>query len=282
MPRFNAQSHEVTVVDALFHLNRRARLICAFALLLILELTFAVNTADAQGGKIAPISAELCIDMKSRNVMTPISPLSCTRLRLVTFPYVGFDDRVHSDGEIVVMDAVAEHVLAIFDKLRGMRFPIAKARLMNHYNGNDSASTADNNTSSFNARKSVGGSSLSMHAYGLAIDLNPVQNPYVTRSGSTLRVARQHAAGYVNRSLPRPGMAESVIDVFADHGFLVWGGDWHNPIDYQHFQASRGMAERLAVLPADQAQAVFKRYVERYRACRGKSGQDTSRLRCTE
>ena len=184
---------------------RRSGTGCAIALLLQLVLTFAAHAADEQGGKIAPISSALCDDMKSRNVMRPVSPLSCERLRLVSFPYVGFDDRVHGDGEIVVMDAAAEYVLRIFAKLREMRFPIAKVRLMNHYNGNDSASTADNNTSSFNARKSTGGNSLSMHAYGLAIDLNPVQNPYATQSGSGRRYMPRPGAAYSNRSNIRPG-----------------------------------------------------------------------------
>jgi hypothetical protein len=267
-------------METLFQLDRRSGAVSVIVLLLLLRLTFAVHAADAQGGNIVPISSARCDDMKSHNVMKPVSPLSCERLRLITFPYVGFDDRVHSDGEIVVMDAAAEYVLQIFAKLRDMRFPIAKVRLMNHYNGNDSASTADNNTSSFNARKSVGGNSLSMHAYGLAIDINPVQNPYAIRSGSSLIYRPPPGAAYANRFINRPGMAESVIDVFADQGFSTWGGYWHNPIDYQHFQVNRNMAERLAALSPAQAQAAYRQYVERYRACRGNSAQESTRSKC--
>jgi hypothetical protein len=266
-------------MERLFNHGRRLGALSAVALLLA-EIARAAPAIDAPIGKVAPISTALCDDMKSRNVMRPVSPLSCERLRLVSFSYFGFDDRMHSDGEIVVMDAAAEYVLQIFTKLREMRFPIAHVRLMNHYNGNDSASTADNNTSSFNARKSTGGSSLSMHAYGLAIDLNPVQNPYATLSGSGRRYMPRPGAEYANRLNIRPGMAESVIDVFADHGFLVWGGYWHNPTDYQHFQASRSMAERLAAMPPAQAQAAFRQYVERYRACRRKVGPGAPHLSC--
>jgi len=220
--------------------------------------------------------------------MTPVSPLSCARLRLVTVRYVGFDGRDHSDGEIVVMDAAAEYVQRIFDKLHEMRFPIAKVRLMNHYNGNDSASTRDNNTSSFNARKSTGGNSLSMHAYGLAIDLNPVQNPYVTGSGSAWIYRPSPGIKYANRTTDnleknlRSGMAESVIDVFADHGFTGWGGYWKSPIDYQHFQTSRRMAEQLTMLSPAQAQAAFRQYVERYRACRRNSAAGQARPACAD
>jgi hypothetical protein len=278
MPQFNAQPQDTTNMETLFQLDRRLGVVCVIVLLLL--LTFALHAADAQGGKIVPISSALCDDMKLHNVMRPVSPLSCERLRLITFPYFGFDDRVHNDGEIVVMDATAEYVLRIFATLHDMRFPIAHARLMNHYNGNDSASTADNNTSSFNARKSTGGNSLSMHAYGLAIDLNPIQNPYATLSGSGLRYMPHPGAAFANRSNIRPGMAESAIDVFADQGFLVWGGYWRNPIDYQHFQVSRSMAVRLAALPPAQAQAAFRQYVERYRACRRNTGQGAPRSKC--
>ena len=263
-------------------IGRRSGLVYAIALMLPLVFLFG-HTLSARAvdtGTVVPISPTLCDEMRAHNVMRPESPLSCARLSLVSFPYVGFDGKIHGDGRIVVMDATAEYVLQIFTKLHEIRFPIAHARLMNHYEGNDSASTADNNTSSFNARKSVGGKSLSMHAYGLAIDLNPVQNPYVTGSGSRLRVMPPPAAEYANRSIRRPGMAESVIDVFADQGFVEWGGYWHNPIDYQHFQVKRSMSERLAALSAAQARAVFKQYVERYRACRKNSAPDSSRSKC--
>ncbi|HTS39718.1 MAG TPA: M15 family metallopeptidase [Xanthobacteraceae bacterium] len=252
----------------------------------ILGHTLAARAGDAPGGKVAPISPALCDDMKSHNVMKPESPVSCARLKLVTFPYVGFDGQVHGNGEIVVMDAVAEHVLQIFSKLRDIRFPIAKARLMNHYEGNDSASTADDNTSSFNARKAVGSNSFSMHAYGLAIDLNPVQNPFARRAGSTLIFRPPSGIEYANRFNDRPGknfrggMAESVIDVFADQGFVIWGGYWDNPIDYQHFEVYPNLAERLAALSPGESQAVFRQYVERYRTCRRNAPQDSPRAKC--
>lgn len=244
----------------------------------LIALVLFYADADAEDGGVATISPALCEGMKSHNVMRPISPVGCDRLRLVTFPYYGFDGRVHSDGQIVVMDAAANSVLQVFLKLRQMQFPIAKARLMDHYKGNDSASTADNNTSSFNARQSTGGSSLSMHAFGLAIDLNPVQNPYVMGR----RVAPASAAAYADRVLVRPGMAESVIDAFAEQGFTVWGGTWRNPIDYQHFQVPRPMAERLAGMSSAQAVIAFKRYVDRIRACRRNAAPSAPQSQCID
>src|SRR5262249_14438119 len=169
------------------------------------------------------------------------------------------------NGEIMVMDAAAESVQRIFTKLREIRFPIAKARLINHYDGSDDASIADNNTSAFNSRNVAGTNTLSLHAYGLAIDINPVQNPYVERTERGLRFGPPAGATYANRANgkdPRLGLAESIIDVFANEGFAIWGGAWKNP-DYQHFQVSRSLAEQLARLAPAQAKALFARQVKR-------------------
>jgi hypothetical protein len=212
--------------------------------------------------------------MKLHHVLGQNPPVGCERLKLVKFAYVGFDRALHEDGEIVVMDAAAPHVLRILNALRDIRFPIAKASLMDRYEGNDDASMADNNTSAFNDRMITEGDAVSLHAYGLAIDINPVQNPYVVRAGKVLTFHPPAGAEYANRLNNRrwkefrPGMAEAVIDVFADNGFLIWGGYWDNPIDFQHFQVGRKMAERLASVSAAEAEMIFNKLVERYRACR--------------
>jgi hypothetical protein len=223
---------------------------------------------------VAPISTALCEDMKRRHVLGPNAPVGCERLRLLKFSYIGFDMALHEDGEVVVMDAAAPHALRIFTTLRAMRFPIAKARLMNHYEGNDDASMADNNTSAFNDRTITEGTAVSLHAYGLAIDINPIQNPYVVRTGDALAFQPPAGAEFANRLNDRPwkqfrpGMAEAVIDVFAENGFLIWGGYWDNPIDYQHFQVGRKLAELLARASPAEAEVIFRQMAERYRACR--------------
>lgn len=244
------------------------------------------SSEDAPAGTIAPVSQALCDDMRKHNVIRAGAPVGCERLSLIKFSYLGFDGGVHDDGEIMVMDAAAENVQRIFARLREMRFPIAKARLINHYDGNDDASIADDNTSAFNSRNVAGTNSLSLHAYGLAIDLNPLENPYVQRSGGNLIFSPPAGAAYANRLRGQPekqfrlGFAEAVIDVFADEGFLIWGGYWKSAIDYQHFQVGRGLAQRLAALSAAQARAVFARHVERYRACRGNGETGSSREKC--
>jgi hypothetical protein len=243
--------------------------------------------SEERSRSILPISQTLCEDMNARGVLKPGAPVGCERLRLVKFDYVDFDGRIHDDGEIVVMDAAARYVLNIFVSLRRMRFPIAKARLMNEYNGNDDASMADNNTSAFNVRDIVGGSTLSLHAYGLAIDINPVQNPFATKSGATWTFSPPTGAANANRLNNRPGkpnrsgMAEAVIDVFADNGFLIWGGYWDEPLDYQHFQVSGKFAKQLASLPPDAAEMAFAQHTGRYRICRRTRGQGAEgRVKC--
>ena len=205
--------------------------------------------------------------MRSTKVLNPGAPVGCERLRLVRFSYVGFDGSPHDDGELVVLDAVADHVLEIFVTLRSRAFPIASARLMNRYNGDDDASMARNNTSAFNVRRVEGTSSMSLHAYGVAIDLNPIQNPYVERAAQGIEISPPAGTAYVSRQNRRPGMAEAVIDVFAHHGFAQWGGYWPRGIDYQHFQVGRRLASQLVKLPYPKARAAFELHVERVRAC---------------
>ncbi len=235
--------------------------------------TVAQTSPNDRSG-LFPISAALCKDMKSHNVLHSGAPVGCERLKLVRFEHVGFDGLLHR-GEIVVMDAAADRVRRLFGLLVEMNFPIEKARLMNDYNGNDDQSIADNNTSGFNHRNVEGGNALSLHAYGLAIDLNPKQNPYVRRSrgGIVLSLSPPSSIDYVRRprsfANPRLGMAESVIDLFAEHGFSVWGGYWPYEVDYQHFAVSRSLALRLARLPPVNAQALFEETIRSYGTCRG-------------
>jgi D-alanyl-D-alanine carboxypeptidase len=246
----------------------------------------SAKSVDPGGFGHFPISKAACASMEAQHVINPGMPVGCNRLNLVRFAYVDFEGRLHNDGEIVVMDAVASHVYRIFETLRQQGFPIKKARLMDQYGGNDDASMADDNTSGFNGRKITGGSSISMHAYGLAIDINPVQNPFVKRAGDKLAFSPPAGLGYANRFNGRPnkknfaGMAETVIDVFANEGFTTWGGYWDDPIDYQHFQVSPGLAEQLVRLSPAQAAALFDKHVEQYRKCIGHDPSPPSRMKC--
>lgn len=249
---------------------------------LMLALLLPAMAASAQaGGAAAGLDSQQCALLK-QHVLQPGAPVDCPQLQVVRFSYLEFHQVRHDDGEIMVMAAVAPQVKALFDELLKRRFPLAQARLMEHYQGNDDASMADNNTSAFNDRPITGGGAASLHAYGLAIDINPLQNPYVRRDAQG-RLVYSPPAGqaFGARIASRAGSSEQVVELFAQHGFLTWGGDWKKPIDYQHFQVSRKLAERLAKLPAPQARQLFESTVVAYRACRsGHGGKPKDRKVC--
>ena len=203
--------------------------ICAAGSMLLAD-GLTARAGDAREGAIMPVSQALCDDMKNHNVIRAGAPVGCERLDLIKFSYLGFDGAVHDGGEIMVMDAAAESVLRIFTKLREIRFPIAKARLINHYNGDDDASIADNNTSAFNSRNVAGTNTLSLHAYGLAIDINPVQNPYIKG-----KLTLPPDAKYDPKAPGTLTEDHSVTKAFLARGW-EWGGNWKSLKDYQHFE----------------------------------------------
>ena len=164
-------------------------------------------------------------------------PLAPAQLRLVTVPYVGFDSRAHR-GDLVVHQRVAADVGRTFVRLRDLGFPIRVIRVIEAFGGSDDASMAADNTSGFNCRRAVGGSGWSNHAYGMAIDINPLENPYVYGG----RVAPPQGRAYVDRSPTRRGMVVSggpVVAAFASIGWS-WGGYWGSSKDYQHFSRGGG------------------------------------------
>jgi hypothetical protein len=229
---------------------------------------------------ILPIDDSLCQDMRNRHVLATTFS-SCERLRLVRFSYVNFDREIKTDGSIVVLDALSDQVLELFKELREVNFPIEKAVLMNAYDGDDDASMAGNNTSAFNDRKIAGGQTTSLHAYGAAIDINPLVNPYSIRTGTKVQIKPPAGAKYLDRTLMAPGMAEPAVQIFSNHGFLIWGGAWRNPKDYQHFQVSRDIVQKLLAMPAGEAREYFNRYAETQRRCRAlATGRESAEGMC--
>ena len=227
------------------------------------------SRAYAFQSKVENVSSDLCAEMQRAGIINPGHPVSCDRLRVVTFSYHDFAGHIYHNGQIMVLDAVVPAVTSIFSQLFQQQFPIARARLINHYKGDDDLSLADNNTSSFNSRPITGGKVLSIHAYGLAIDINPLQNPFISFKEDLPGAALYNPADgvqYANRNNSRPGkpyrsgMTEEVVDIFARNGFKIWGGYWDDPIDYQHFQVSREIAEFMAAVPVDLAAAFFTNY----------------------
>ena len=163
-------------------------------------------------------------------------PVALADLRLVTATYWGFDKRAHT-GRIVVHRDVAADVLAVLRRLYAARFPIRRMVPVDAYGGSDFSSIEADNTSAFNCRYVDGTTRWSEHAYGRAIDLNPIENPYVTAGGTT---SHRASRSFLRRAPYRPGMAVeggAVVRAFDAVGW-GWGGRWSGARDYQHFSAS--------------------------------------------
>jgi hypothetical protein len=166
----------------------------------------------------------------------PGCPVALDDLRVLRLDRWGFDGKAHR-GTLVVHRKYAQDVLRVFETLFGARFPIRRMRLVDAYGADDDRSMAANNTSAFNCRAVTGGSSWSQHSYGWAIDINPVQNPYVTSDGKVLPPA---GAAYVDRSNDAKGLIRAggvVVKAFTEIGW-GWGGYWSSIKDYQHFSAT--------------------------------------------
>lgn len=219
-----------------------------FALLLV---SLAATAAEARPGapagemrpdRVAPFEGRVSrIDGELRKRMTGVSwhrgcPVGFADLRLLRVSRWGFDGRAHR-GRLVVHRDHARRMVGAMRRLYRLRFPIRRMRLVDAYGADDRSSMAADNASAFNCRFVAGTDTWSEHAYGRAIDLNPVENPYVTDSGyvsppAGTRFARRsrHAAGMIHRNGP-------VVAAFAAIGWK-WGGDWPWPKDYQHFSAT--------------------------------------------
>lgn len=189
------------------------------------------TTLQAPGAPvIAPVSAA-----ELGATWHPGCPVEPADLRRVEVDYLGFDGAVHR-GALVVHRDVADEVGAIFADLLALRYPIERMRTVEHYPGaEDELSMRDDNTSAFNCRPLPGSTAWSLHAYGRAIDVNPLINPYIDAAGD---LQPKTAGEYLDRNRDDPGMLRAdspAVRVFTDRGWR-WGGAWRNPVDYQHFE----------------------------------------------
>lgn len=159
-------------------------------------------------------------------------------LRYVVLQYVDFNNESQS-GEMIVNKALAQDVVEIFYELYQNNYQIESIKLIDEFNGDDTASMLANNTSSFNYRVVEGTTRLSNHALGRAIDLNPFYNPYITynKDGST-NISPAGSEAYADRTISFPYKIDEndlAYKLFKAHGF-TWGGNWNSCKDYQHFE----------------------------------------------
>lgn len=217
--------------------GRAAGRVLAAALAVALLAAGAVAAAPlpAFHGSVRPLTAA------ERRAMTPAAwrpgcPVALADLRAVRATVAGFDGRAH-DGVLVVHRDVAARVLGILRRLYALRFPIRSMQPIERFGGSDFRSIEADNTSAFNCRHVDGTSRWSQHAYGRAIDLNPIENPSITAAGTTSHPASRP---YLDRTRARPGVVragDAVVRAFAAEGF-AWGGRWAGAPDTQHFSAN--------------------------------------------
>lgn len=187
-------------------------------------------------GEVSRIDPELREVLIGRN-WTPGCPVPLEDLRLVTVSYWNFEGEVRT-GPLVLNERVAADVLWVFKRLFRAKFPIQEIKLAAKDRPIRPEDYWDKSrrsvTASFNCRPATGSTSLSHHSYGWAIDINPLQNPYVRGDGTVLRAI---ALPYRNRSMDRKGMiheGDIVVRSFDRIGW-EWGGHWHTLKDYMHF-----------------------------------------------
>lgn len=211
------------------------------AAVLVLAVPCASAQEDATTGTISAISDAVWAVMQGKSYNPRIKGCAQRKdLRLLTLPYRDFAGMTHK-GQLIVHRRVAADVRDVFVALFDDRsFAIEKMALVDAYGGDDEASMADNNTSGYNCRQASGSSRLSSHARGIAIDVNPLINPYVWRKGTSPpggqawdepaeREAQRGQAGLI---LPD----SALVSAFKAKGW-VWGGSWTSSKDYQHFSA---------------------------------------------
>jgi D-alanyl-D-alanine carboxypeptidase len=166
-------------------------------------------------------------------------PVPPARLRRVRLTYWGFDGRRHVGALVANADAVSD-LVNVFSRLYAARFPIRRMRPIDAYGGKDERSLEADNTAAFNCRYVIGSrpGRWSVHAYGEAIDVNPVENPYLEGGRIHPRAGRR----FLDRRKIRSGMAVRgglLVRAFAAVGWR-WGGRWTGSPDYQHFSATGG------------------------------------------
>ena len=206
----------------------------AFLLLLIPLLTLA-EERDAHFTS-SPIDSVVFARMKGKSYKDDCTiPLS--ELRYLRVLHYNFEGNV-CQGELVCNKSISNDLLEIFEALFKARYPIERMVLIDDFDADDNRSMTANNTSCFNFRTVAGTNKLSAHSRGMAIDINPLYNPYVKQVRGKTVVSPSAANAYVNRMREFPykiDRQDLCYRLFIDHGFR-WGGAWRSSKDYQHFE----------------------------------------------
>ncbi|MDO5520556.1 MAG: M15 family metallopeptidase [bacterium] len=165
------------------------------------------------------------------------SDISLDELSYLTIPYVNFLNEI-CIGELIVNSRIANDTLNAFKELFSIAYPIEKMVLIDAYGADDILSMTDNNSSAFNYRYIDSTTILSNHSKGLALDINPLYNPYIKTVNGKERILPPEGACYADRTQDHPYYIkknDACYKIFLKYGF-TWGGDWTHSKDYQHFE----------------------------------------------
>jgi hypothetical protein len=248
--------------------------------------------ASAQPAAIMPVDEPLLAKMYDYQTQKDECRQLNDRLRVVNVSYYGFDRKIYNDGKIIVLDVVAANVQNIFKELVKIGFPLGgvdpfKGVRLDQV-GNDRGVILDddyNFAGSFSCRKMLGNGAMSIHSMGLAIDINLLQNPCIeidTERKTIKKVIPKDGVFHLNRTPVRPGKTvhagiidETVIEIFRNNGFNVWGGHWDTPIDYHHFQLPNQLAKLIMQMDKGDADELFALHLKLLKVdTYGKDGRD--------
>jgi len=206
---------------------------------IVVAFIFFTVSLFAWKSTISHISAQVELRMIKGHSYHKGCPVGLSELRYLRLPYRDFKGSVCM-GEMIVHQEVASEVVALFAQLYKRGYPIAKMQLISDYGGSDWRSIEADNTSAFNCRSATGSKKWSKHAYGKAIDINPLENPYISRSG---HISHKASLPYKKRVIRHKGRAKEramllgngeEVRMFEKRGWQ-WGGRWKRVKDYQHF-----------------------------------------------
>ena len=197
--------------------------------------------------EVQDIAKSFYYEPLSEDIISRITGISYTEnpnislddLRYLSLLYVDFNGETRH-GEMICNKSIAQDLLEIFYELYKNNYQIESVKLIDEFEGDDVKSMLANNTSCFNYRVVEGSKKLSNHAYGLAVDLNPFYNPYITYKDGETRISPVGSEAYADRTLDFPYKIDEndlAYKLFTGHGFK-WGGNWNSVKDYQHFERS--------------------------------------------
>lgn len=206
----------------------------------LIILSFLFTTLNAQYNyTVSDITQNIENRMIKGNSYKNGCPVELKDLKYLTLSYIDFENK-NKIGELIVHKDISEEMIKIFEELYNINYPIYKMKLVSYFNANDFTSIEENNTSAFNCRNIANTSRWSNHAYGRAIDINPIQNPYISKSGkifhknSSQHIKREHIDLLNSQDKARLLKNDKAVKIFKKYGF-IWGGDWNSIKDYQHF-----------------------------------------------